>query len=732
MAGADDAHRRGAAVLLVVGVEDEQHVHRPLEPRVDLVLADLPHHRQEVRRERQVVVRVVERQADREPVAHGCERRHLGDQSQDLLVTAGLVVDLLGVVVERAECGDRADEHAHRVGVVVEAVDEALAHVLVDERVVGDVVGPLLQLRRVRQLAVQQEVGDLEVRAVLGQLLDRVAAVSQDAVVAVEVGDRALARSGLHVRRVVDEQRRIELAHRGGREHPVGDRYRHRLAGAIVSDGDGVGHVAPLVDTGSGGACSPAATLPGGSPARPSPSGEDVVAVVGLQRGVVVGAGDQALALVDQRQQCLTDDATCLGRIDHRVDQPAVGSDVRVQQPFGVVGLERGALLGRRSTLQDRRRLAGTHHGELGPRPREAQVVAHVLGVHDDVGAAVALAQDDADARHRGAGVGEHELRAVADHATPLEVLAGVEAWCVDQREERDVERVAEGDEPRSFLRRRDVQRAGQHDRLVGDDADGHPADGGERRDHVGGPAGADLEQLAVVGQRADHRAHVVAARGRRRDGSAGLRCVAFDRIVGRPARWLFVVVVGQVGQERRGLVEGGREVAGHQAGRARVASVAGRATELVVVHHHAGELGHHRRAAHERVGGLGHDHVVGEPDEQRRPGHRRTVDDHDRRHDAGAISERLRSETPAVQRAESFDDVGAAGAQDRHEREALGARRERGGLQDRRGIARQRTLAFGGIDVDPHDRAITEVTHVGPDRTGDLAAKGDAHVARS
>ena len=50
-ARADDAHRSGAAVLLVVGVEDEQHIHRPLEARIDFVIADLPHHVQEVGRE---------------------------------------------------------------------------------------------------------------------------------------------------------------------------------------------------------------------------------------------------------------------------------------------------------------------------------------------------------------------------------------------------------------------------------------------------------------------------------------------------------------------------------------------------------------------------------------------------------------------------------------------------------------------------------------------------------
>ena len=140
------------------------------------------------------------------------------------------------------------------------------------------------------------------------------------------------------------------------------------------------------------------------------------------------GARLQRLALVDQRQQRLADHSTGLGRLDDGVDVAALGGDVRVQQPLGVVDLERGALLGRRPALQDRRGLTGTHHGQLGPRPREAQVVAHRLGVHHDVRAAVALAQDHADPRHRCPAVGEHQLRAVADHAAPLEVLARVEA----------------------------------------------------------------------------------------------------------------------------------------------------------------------------------------------------------------------------------------------------------------------------------------------------------------
>jgi hypothetical protein len=47
------------------------------------------------------------------------------------------------------------------VGVVAEALEEVL-EVLVDVGVVGDVEGPALELRLGRQLAEDQQVGDLE------------------------------------------------------------------------------------------------------------------------------------------------------------------------------------------------------------------------------------------------------------------------------------------------------------------------------------------------------------------------------------------------------------------------------------------------------------------------------------------------------------------------------------------------------------------------------------------
>ena len=67
MRAADAAHRVRAAVLLVVGVQDEEDVERALEHRVRLVprLGHLEQHVQEVAGEAQLVVRQHVRAADR-------------------------------------------------------------------------------------------------------------------------------------------------------------------------------------------------------------------------------------------------------------------------------------------------------------------------------------------------------------------------------------------------------------------------------------------------------------------------------------------------------------------------------------------------------------------------------------------------------------------------------------------------------------------------------------------
>src|SRR6478609_2042615 len=85
-----------------------------------------------------------------------------------------------------------------------------------------------------------------------------------------------------------------------------------------------------------------------------------------LERRVVVTSWREALALVAQHDEGLADHLAGLGRLDDRVEQAALGGDVRVEQPFGVVRFEGGALGGRRPPLEDRCGLPGAHHRQLG------------------------------------------------------------------------------------------------------------------------------------------------------------------------------------------------------------------------------------------------------------------------------------------------------------------------------------------------------------------------------
>ncbi len=126
------------------------------------------------------------------------------------------------------------------MGVVMEAVDEFL-DVLVDDRVVRHLEHPRVQLGRRGQLPVEQEVSGLEERTLLRELLDRVAAVAEDPLVAVDIGDGAATGRRVHERRVVGHQpeivlRRLDLPEIGGADGPVLNRELVALPGAVVDD----------------------------------------------------------------------------------------------------------------------------------------------------------------------------------------------------------------------------------------------------------------------------------------------------------------------------------------------------------------------------------------------------------------------------------------------------------------------------------------------------------------
>ncbi len=237
---ADHPHRAGGAVLLVVGVQGEQHVERVGEDRIRVVpgLGHPPHHAQEVSGVGQFVVGVGIRQSHRVPVGERRQRRHLRDQPDDLLVPPFGVGDLLRPRVERGQRRDRAHQDAHRVGVVVEPVDELL-HVLVHERVLGDLVRPGGGFLLPRQLTVDQQGGHVEERHPPGELLDRVAPVPQDALLPVDEGDGAAAVRRVHEGWIIGEQPEVvvgslDLAQVSGPDRTIGDRQFVGAARAAV------------------------------------------------------------------------------------------------------------------------------------------------------------------------------------------------------------------------------------------------------------------------------------------------------------------------------------------------------------------------------------------------------------------------------------------------------------------------------------------------------------------
>ena len=174
----------------MVGVQNEDPVERARHDGIDAVVLarNAEAHAQEVGAVAEIVLGIHERLADRIFVGHRRERRHLGDHAHRSDLALARIVDVDRVVIEGRQRADAGHHDRHRMRVTAEAVEEP-RHLLVDHGVAADAVVELGLLRGGRQLAVEQHVAGLEEVAVFGELVDRVAAIEQDAGVAVDVGD---------------------------------------------------------------------------------------------------------------------------------------------------------------------------------------------------------------------------------------------------------------------------------------------------------------------------------------------------------------------------------------------------------------------------------------------------------------------------------------------------------------------------------------------------------------
>ena len=108
-------------------------------------------------------------------------------------------------------------------------------------------IGPVLQLLFGRQLPEDDQIRGLEIVAVFGELLDRVAAIPEDAFVAVDVGDGAAAGRRVEKRRVVGHQPGVvavglDLLEIGGANRAFLDGDVVLLARAVVGNRQRISH----------------------------------------------------------------------------------------------------------------------------------------------------------------------------------------------------------------------------------------------------------------------------------------------------------------------------------------------------------------------------------------------------------------------------------------------------------------------------------------------------------
>ena len=180
-----------------------------LKHRVDLVFLarHREHHVEEVRGVIELVPRIDEGLADGIFIGHRGDGRHLRDHAERGNVALDWIGDVDGVVIEGGKRADGANHDGHRMRVAPETGKEPV-HLLVRHRVVGDAVLEVEILLLAGQVAVQQDMAGFEEIAVLGELLDGIAAIEQNALVAVDKGDVGFARRRRGEAGVVGEVRR--------------------------------------------------------------------------------------------------------------------------------------------------------------------------------------------------------------------------------------------------------------------------------------------------------------------------------------------------------------------------------------------------------------------------------------------------------------------------------------------------------------------------------------------
>ena len=181
----------------MIGMQHHDAVHCRGEHRVDdIVLGwNREAHVHEVAGITEAVLRIDEGLANRILIRHCRNGRQLGDHPDCRHFALPFIIDVQRVVVKSAHCAHDADHRGHRVAVAAEPAEEVV-HLFMHHGVPRHALLKIGQLCGIRQVAVQQQEADFEIIGPFRKLLDRVAAIEQLALVAIDIGDGAFAGSG--------------------------------------------------------------------------------------------------------------------------------------------------------------------------------------------------------------------------------------------------------------------------------------------------------------------------------------------------------------------------------------------------------------------------------------------------------------------------------------------------------------------------------------------------------
>ena len=177
---------------------------------------------------------------------------------------------------------------------------------------------------------------------------------------------------------------------------------------------------------------------------------------------------------------------------------------------------------------------------------------------------------------------------------------------------ERDVECVAEPDEPGPLPARVDVEDSCQDSRLIRDHPDGTSPEARKPRDQVGSPARVNLEEASIINDRTDHVVHVVRLSRHVGHDIEQAFVSTIDRVVRLPDRRRLCVVRRQIGKELPDRLEtidfGGPGKMRYAGGR----RVDARAAQLLEAHILVRNRFHHVGPGDEHVAdSLDHEHEV-------------------------------------------------------------------------------------------------------------------------